>query len=63
VASLAKLNLKSIRVEMELDGPNFEGKALASLPVITFNSPTTDDARIIEEALKRTEAALLQPVG
>ena len=53
VKSLVKLDLKSVRIEMGLDGPNFRDRAWAELTGKNLASPTQDDANIFEEVLKR----------
>lgn len=57
--SLVKLHLNSVRIEIGLDGPNSCDRAWAELTRKNLTSPTQDDAKILEEVLKRTEADLL----
>lgn len=63
VRSLAKMNLKSSRIELGLDEPDFYDRKWAELQRNTLQSPTIDDAEVLEEVLKRTEITLLRPVG
>lgn len=61
VESLVRLKLKSIHVELGLDGPSFRDRIRAELSDKIIELTTADDANLFEEALKRTEAKLLGP--
>jgi hypothetical protein len=56
---LVKFNLKSVRVELGLDGPNSRDRTLAEFTGTSLKSPSTDDAEIFEEVLKRMESDLI----
>lgn len=58
--SLVKFNLKSIRLDLGLDGPTLGDKEWAALQGRgPPKSPTTSDAELFEDTLKRTETELL----
>lgn len=63
VVSLVKLNLKSSRVELGLNEPDYHGIKWLQREGKILKPPTIDDAKIFEDVLKRTENALLGTVS
>jgi len=60
VGSLVKLNLRSSRAELGLDGPNFRHMKWAARQRKILEPPTKDDAEIFEKILEHIEVKLLR---
>ena len=63
VLALAELDFKSIHLDLGLHLPGRRFKEAAAIHGIIVKPPTADDAKVFEEILKRTEAALLESLG
>jgi hypothetical protein len=57
--TLVKFNLKSVRAELGIDGPNLHNRRLSAFTGRPLKSPNKDDARILEEVLKSIETDLI----